>query len=73
MSRRGNCYDNAPMENFFSSLEREYLQHQRFATHAEARAAVFTYVETFYNRVWLHSSIGYPPPNEFEAMLNRAA
>lgn len=73
MSRRGNCYDNAPMESFFSSLKGEYLEHQRFATHADARAAVFTYVETFYNRVRLHSSIGYRPPNEFETMLKQAA
>jgi transposase InsO family protein len=73
MSRRGNCYDNAPMESFFSSLKGEYLEHQRFATHAAARTAVFTYVETFYNRVRLHSSIGYRPPNEFEAMLRPAA
>lgn len=73
MSRRGNCYDNAPMESFFSSLKGEHLEHQRFATHAEARAEVFTYVETFYNRVRLHSSIGYRPPNEFEAMLMKAA
>lgn len=73
MSRRGNCYDNAPMESFFSSLKGEYLEHQHFATHAAARAAVFTYVETFYNRVRLHSSIGYRSPNEFEAMLKRVA
>ena len=73
MSRRGNCYDNAPMESFFSSMKGEYLEHQRFATHAAARAAVFTYVETFYNRIRLHSSIGYRPPNEFEAMLKQAA
>jgi transposase InsO family protein len=72
MSRRGNCYDNAPMESFFSSLKGEYLEHQRFATHAEARAAVFTYVETFYNRVRLHSSIGYRRPNEFEALMKAA-
>jgi len=73
MSRRGNCYDNAPMESFFSSLKGEYLEHQRFATHGAARTAVFTYVETFYNRVRLHSSIGYRPPNEFEMMLKQAA
>jgi putative transposase len=73
MSRRGNCYDNAPMESFFSSLKGEYLEHRRFTTHAAARAAVFTYVETFYDRVRLHSSIGYRPPNEFEAMLKQAA
>ena len=73
MSRRGNCYDNAPMESFFSSLKGEYLDHQRFPTHAAARAAVFSYVETFYNPVRLHSSIGYRPPNEFESMLKMAA
>lgn len=73
MSRRGNCYDNAPMESFFSSLKGEYLDPQHFATHAAARAAVFTYVETFYNPVRLHSSIGYRSPNEFEAMLTQEA
>jgi len=73
MSRRGNCYDNAPMESFFSSLKGEYLEHQRFATHEAARAAVFAYVETFYNPIRLHSSIGYQPPNEFESMLRKAA
>lgn len=73
MSRRGNCYDNAPMESFFSSLKGEYLEHQRFATHEAARAAVFAYVETFYNPLRLHSSIGYRPPNEFESMLRKAA
>jgi transposase InsO family protein len=73
MSRRGNCYDNAPMESFFSSLKGEYLEHQHFATRGAARAAVFVYVETFYNRVRLHSSIGYRSPNEFEAMCMRAA
>jgi transposase InsO family protein len=73
MSRRGNCYDNAPMESFFSSLKGEHLEHQGFATHAAARTAVFTYIETFYNRVRLHSSIDYRPPIEFEAMLKQAA
>jgi putative transposase len=73
MSRRGNCYDNAPMESFFSSLKGEYLEHQHFQSHAQARAAVFTYVETFYNSVRLHSSIGYRAPNQFESMLKEAA
>jgi putative transposase len=73
MSRPGNCYDNAPMESFFSSLKGEYLEHQQFATHAAARAAVFAYIETFYNPVRLHSRIGYRPPNEFESMLRKAA
>jgi putative transposase len=73
MSRRGNCYDNAPMESFFSSLKGEYLDHQHFHGHAQARAAIFTYVETFYNPVRLHSSIGYRTPNQFEATLGAAA
>lgn len=73
MSRRGNCYDNAPMESFFSSLKGEYLEHQHFRSHAQARAAIFTYVETFYNPVRLHSSIGYRAPNQFESMLKAAA
>jgi putative transposase len=73
MSRRGNCYDNAPMESFFSSLKGEYLEHQHFQSHAQARAAIFTYVETFYNPVRLHSSIGYRTPNQFESTLKEAA
>lgn len=73
MSRRGNCYDNAPMESFFSSLKGEYLEHQHFQSHAQARAAIFTYVETFYNPVRLHSSIGYRTPNQFESTLKAAA
>ncbi len=73
MSRRGNCYDNAPMESFFSSLKGEYLEHQHFQSHAQARAAIFTYVETFYNPARLHSSIGYRTPNQFESMFKAAA
>jgi transposase InsO family protein len=73
MSRHGNCYDNAPMESFFSSLKGEYLEHQHFRSHAQARAAIFTYVETFYNPVRLHSSIGYRTPNQFESTLGAAA
>ncbi len=73
ISRRGKSHGNAPIESFFASLKSEYLEHQRFATHAEARAAVFSYVEPFYNRVRLPSSIDYRPPSEFEAMLMTAA
>src|SRR4051795_427017 len=52
MSRRGNCLDNAPMESFFASLKKEHVHHVRFRTRAEARTAVFEYIEVFYN----HSS-----------------
>ncbi len=50
MSRRGNCLDNAPMESFFASLKTEHVHQVRFRTREEARAAVFEYIEIFYNR-----------------------
>jgi transposase InsO family protein len=66
MSRKGDCYDNAVMESFFHSLKVEELHHQQFDTRDEAQAAVFEYIEMFYNRQRLHSSIGYVSPVEFE-------
>ncbi len=70
MSRRGNCYDNAFIESFFSSLKYELVYHHRFATHAQARTAIFDYIETFYNRTRLHSSLAYRSPIQFESQLN---
>src|SRR3954463_14840089 len=67
MSRRGNCLDNAPMESFFASLKKEHVHLARFRTRAEARAAVFEYVEVFYNRQRLHSGLGYRTPAEARA------
>jgi putative transposase len=67
MSRRGNCLDNAPMESFFASLKKEHVHHVHFRTRAEARAAVFEYVEIFYNRQRLHSALGYRTPAEARA------
>lgn len=69
MSRQGNCYDNAFIESFWSSLKYEVVYHRRFATRAEARAAIFDYIETFYNRTRLHSSLGYVSPTTFESKL----
>lgn len=71
MSGLGNCYDNAPMESFFSSLKTEGLE-QRFSTKNQARVAIFDYIEGFYNPVRLHSGIGYNSPNQYEAMLKAA-
>lgn len=62
MSRKGNCLDNAPMESFFSSLKTELVHRTRFTTWREARAALFEYIEIFYNRQRRHSSIGYRTP-----------
>ncbi len=69
MSRAGNCYDNAFIESFWSSLKYELVYHQRFATRAEARTAIFDYIETFYNRTRLHSALGYRSPLQFEQLF----
>ena len=70
MSRKGNCYDNAFIESFWSSLKYELIYHHRFATRAGARTAIFDYIETFYNRTRLHSSLAYLSPTSFESKLN---
>jgi transposase InsO family protein len=69
MSRRGNCLDNAPMESFFASLKTEHVHQVRFRTRDEAKAAVFEYIEIFYNRQRLHSAIGYRAPAEARASM----
>lgn len=65
MSRTGNCYDNAVMESFFATLKGECAV-SSFATRAEARSTIFEYIEGWYNRQRLHSSLGYLSPVEFE-------
>jgi transposase InsO family protein len=67
MSRTGNVWDNAVMEAFFSTLEFECLRGRHFATRAQAKTEVFSYIETFYNRKRLHSTLDYVSPDEFEA------
>jgi transposase InsO family protein len=67
MSRRGSCYDNAPVESLWSTIKRELVHPRRFRTRAEARGAVFEYIEVFYNRQRLHSVLGYLSPEQFEA------
>jgi putative transposase len=71
MSRRGNCYDNAAMESFWATLKAECFGSLIPATRARARSMVFDYIETFYNPVRLHSSLGFQSPVEFEQSLNR--
>jgi len=70
MSRAGNCYDNAAMESFWSTLKGELIQRRAFATRAAARQAIFEYVEVFYNRQRLHSALGYRSPVDFENQNN---
>lgn len=66
MSRKGNCYDNAVAESFFATLKTELVHDADWDTRAQARSAIFEYLEVFYNRRRRHSSIGYVSPEEFE-------
>jgi len=66
MSGAGSCYDNAPMESFFSSLKSERVHHCRYLTRADARHDLFNFIEVFYNRQRRHSSLGYLSPAAFE-------
>jgi transposase InsO family protein len=70
MSRKGNCYDNAAMEAFWSTLKMELIYRQTFATRQQARAAIFEYIEVFYNRQRRHSALGYATPVAFENQTN---
>ncbi len=69
MSRRGNCWDNAPAESFFSTLKTELVRDRVFPSRARARTEVFEYIEVFYNRTRRHSSLGQISPMNFETML----
>ena len=66
MSSTGNCFDNAAMESFFHTLKTEHTFFQKYSTRAEAIQSIFEYVEVFYNRQRLHSTLGYLSPHEFE-------
>lgn len=67
MSRKADCWDNAVVESFFSTLKQELVFDCDFMTHAEARSAIFEYVEGFYNRRRRHSTLGYVSPAEYES------
>ena len=66
MSRKGNCYDNAPMESFFKSFKGEEVYHAEYETHEQAQRGATDYIDRFYNSERLHSSLGYLSPNEYE-------
>ena len=70
MSRRGNCYDNAAMESFWSTLKEELVHRTHFESRAQAASAIFDYIEIFYNRERLHSALGFMSPVEFEKQSN---
>lgn len=74
MSRKGDCWDNAVAESFFSTLKTERVHHRLYRSRDEARRDIFEYIEVFYNRVRLHSTLGYLSPAQFEsAVLANAA
>jgi len=66
MSRKGNCYDNAVSESFFATLKKELIYRTEYATHEQARASIFEYIEVFYNRQRMHSTLNYLSPVEFQ-------
>jgi putative transposase len=70
MSGKGECWDNACVESFWGTLKTELVNHEHYATREAARQSIFEYIEVFYNRKRLHSSLGYRSPEGFEANLN---
>lgn len=70
MSRKGNCWDNAVVESFFKTLKQELQNDARFVSREEARTQLFEYIEIFYNRKRLHSTLGYLSPAQFESKLS---
>ena len=70
MSRKANCYDNATMESFWSTLKLELIYRRNFATRTQAHSQIFDYIESFYNRHRAHSALGYHSPVDFELQNN---
>lgn len=71
MSRKANCWDNAVAESFFKTLKVELVYQNNFKTIEQAQLAVFEYIEIWYNRKRLHSSLGYKTPMEVEQEFNK--
>ena len=69
MSRKGNCYDNAPMESFFKTFKTEEVYHEKYESHEQAVRAANDYIERFYNPKRLHSKLDYISPVEFEQRM----
>ena len=72
MSRKGNCWDNAPMESFFKTLKVELVYPQQYETHEEAKRGIFEYIEIFYNRQRMHSALNFQTPSAFEAIMHQS-
>lgn len=72
MSRRGDCWDNAPMESFMGALKTEWTRHHRYRSVEEVHRSLFEYIEIFYNRRRLHQALGYVSPQQFEDQMAAA-
>ena len=72
MSRPANCLDNAVAESFFHTLKTELVYHEHYRTREVARLAIFEWIEGFYNRTRLHSTLGYRSPEEYETIASVA-
>ena len=70
MSRSGNCYDNAYIESFWSTLKKELVYGEKYLTRRDARLSIFEYIEVFYNRVRKHSALGYRSPKQYNMLIN---
>ena len=66
MSRKGDCWDNAVAESFFSVIKSELIHHERFRDRKDTLPALFEYIEVYYNRWWKHSTNGYKSPSQYE-------
>lgn len=73
MSRKGNCWDNAPTESFFHTLKTELIYFEDYKTRQEAMNSICEYIEVFYNRQRLHSSINYKTPVDYEVSFEKCA
>ena len=73
MSRVGDCWDNAVAESFFATLEAELIERRDWHSRTEARQAIFTYIETWYNRHRRHSTLNYVSPAQYEHQLQQVA
>ena len=66
MIRKGNCWDNAPMESFFATLKNELIHHEQYQTRSEVRLSLFEYIEAFYNTIRKHSALDYKSPAQLQ-------
>jgi putative transposase len=69
MSGKGDCWDNAPVESFFATLKKELVHREEYMSRDQARASLFNYIEAYYNRMRIHSALGYQTPVQYEQNL----